>query len=299
MQRIVLTAVFITGTCVTSLQSADQPTAVAIETKVGERREMKLDPQGSLARLGSNTVCSLQGTDLKLDQGLVLISTGQGKWRRSEVEVSLPKGQVSVRGTLLVSVAADGTVKLTCLEGQASAKWEGHKISVPAGQFMQASPLGTPLKAEIDLATLAGTCALLGKDFAALPVQAKIAREVQQQEKKSLVAQQKQTKGQAETISREFVPHREALASASASEPVMASVTSGAGTFAMSSGTQVVQGSASMEGFSPVGTLGGGFSSGSSSSSTSSWTGGAVIRLGGNNPNPVFTGGSTLNLLSW
>ena len=162
-----------------SLQAAT-PEGTVIATDKGARLEHRLGD--GVARFASNTKGQISGDDrVTLDRGLTLISSDSGMLRRDEVTVVTQLGEISVRGTALIAVLPDGSIKVTCLEGRVKTHLAGQSQSLTSGGLMLQPKEGTARLAEIDLATLRQTCALLGKDFQPLAHASALDKAVQHQ----------------------------------------------------------------------------------------------------------------------
>lgn len=162
-----------------SLQAVT-PKGTVIATDKGARLEHRLGD--GVARFASNTKGQISGDDrVILERGLTLISSDSGFLRRDAVIVVTPLGEISVRGTALIAVLPDGSIKVTCLEGRVKSHLAGQSQSLTSGSLMIQPKEGTARLAEIDLATLRQTCALLGKDFQPLAHASALDKAVQHQ----------------------------------------------------------------------------------------------------------------------
>ncbi len=138
-----------------------------ISTGKGARVEHAL--KGGLARFGSNTQAQiLKDGSLSLEQGLSLISSASGMLRRQAVTISTPAGGITVRGTALIARLADGSLKITSLEGKVKSSLKGASQGLESGQLLRVPKSGPPTLAQVELASLTQTCALLGPEFAPL-----------------------------------------------------------------------------------------------------------------------------------
>jgi len=154
-----------------------------VSTGVGARTEARLDHRGSLVRLGSNTVVQVgnQG-DMSLSKGVVLVSSGQGVLRRPAVQVSTPRGEVSVRGSAIIAALPDGSVKMTCLEGGVRGSLGGQGMRLDPGHLIVQRREGTRDAVQVNLDTLVGSSALLDAgSFKPLPVAPQIQKEAARQ----------------------------------------------------------------------------------------------------------------------
>lgn len=153
-----------------SLQAAPQP----IATGKGARVEQAL--KSGLVRLGSNTIGQIrEDGSLQLDQGLALVSSNSGLLRRSAIEVNTPAGVVTVRGTALIALLADGSLKITCLEGKVKGSLAGQKQTLESGHLLWLPKNGKLSLAEVELNSLVQSCALLGEGFKPLAKSSAIA----------------------------------------------------------------------------------------------------------------------------
>lgn len=162
---------------------AELPAGNSITTGKDARVEHSLKA-GGLARFGSNTQAQFQedGT-LQLRQGLCLVSSDSGWLRYSAVTVVTASGKITVRGTALIAVLADGSVKITCLDGKVKGDFASGQQVLEPGQMLLQTLKGTSAKAEVELATLIQTCVLLGDHFRPLPRASVIARHSEHQHK--------------------------------------------------------------------------------------------------------------------
>ena len=156
-----------------------------METGKNGHAQAALDTRGSLIRFGSITVADLgQEREVTLSKGLLLVSSGEGFLRRPGVVIHTPEGNVTVRGTALVAVLPDGAVKLTCLEGGARGDLGGHGVSLHPGELVIQRGDGTRDIVQVNLHSLAGTCALLvGEGFKPLHFAGSIDEAVAKQDK--------------------------------------------------------------------------------------------------------------------
>ena len=144
-----------------------------------------LDAQGSVIRFGSNTQADVGNErELTLTKGLLLVSSGEGFLRRSGVVIHTPEGNITVRGTVLVAVLPDGAVKLTCLEGGVRGDLGGQGFSLHPGELIIQRGDNTRDIVQVNLHSLAGSCALLvGDGFKPLHFVGNIDQAVAQQDK--------------------------------------------------------------------------------------------------------------------
>ena len=147
--------------------------------------EAVLDAQGSLIRFGSNTQADVGNErEVTLSKGLLLVSSGEGFLRRSGVVIHTPEGNITVRGTVLVAVLPDGAVKLTCLEGGVRGDLGGQGFSLHPGELIIQRGDSTRDIVQVNLHSLAGSCALLvGDGFKPLHFAGNIDQAVAQQDK--------------------------------------------------------------------------------------------------------------------
>ncbi len=139
---------------------------------------------GGLARFGSNTQAQIQQDgSLKIGQGLSLISSDSGWPRHEAVKIVTAAGIVIVRGTALIAVMADGSLKITCLEGKVKADIASGAHDLQPGQMLVCAKGGQSAKVQVELASLIQTCVLLGADFKPLSRAAAIARHSERQSK--------------------------------------------------------------------------------------------------------------------
>lgn len=173
---------FLLSFACTSLQAAPS-TGQAITTGKDARVEHSLEG-GGLVRFGSNTRAQIQqdGT-LKLGIGLCLISSDSGWLRHEAVTVITAAGKITVRGTALIAVMADGSLKITCLEGKVKGVTASGAQVLEPGQMMVRTKDGKSAKAQVELASLIQTCALLGADFKPLARSSAIASHSERQNK--------------------------------------------------------------------------------------------------------------------
>jgi FecR protein len=159
--------------------------------------EAVLDAQGSVIRFGSNTQADVGNErDVTLSKGLLLVSSGEGFLRRSGVVIHTPEGNITVRGTVLVAVLPDGAVKLTCLEGGVRGDLGGQGFSLHPGELIIQRGDSTRDIVQVNLHSLAGSCALLvGDGFKPLHFAANIDQAVAQQDK-AIAAEHHHSAGQ-------------------------------------------------------------------------------------------------------
>ncbi len=139
---------------------------------------------GGLARFGSNTQAQIQQDgSLKIGQGLSLISSDSGWIRHEAVNIVTAAGKVTVRGTALIAVMADGSLKITCLEGKVKADIASGGQDLEPGQMLVCAKDVQSAKVQVELASLIQTCVLLGADFKPLSRSATIARHSERQSK--------------------------------------------------------------------------------------------------------------------
>lgn len=148
------------------------------------RAQATVDQRGSVVRLGSNTSAQVGDRgDVSLSKGVVLISSGEGFLRRPAVQVATPQGDVTVRGSAIVAVLPDGSVKMTCLEGSVRGDLGGQNTALNPGHLIVQRPEGTRDTVQVNLNTLTHSSALL--DNASfkqpLPAAPEIRQEVAQQ----------------------------------------------------------------------------------------------------------------------
>jgi hypothetical protein len=147
--------------------------------------EAVLDAQGSVIRFGSNTQADVSNErELTLSKGLLLVSSGEGFLRRSGVVIHTPEGNITVRGTVLVAVLPDGAVKLTCLEGGVRGDLGGQGFSLHPGELIIQRGDSTRDIVQVNLHSLAGSCALLlGDGFKPLHFASNIDQAIAHQDK--------------------------------------------------------------------------------------------------------------------
>jgi hypothetical protein len=162
---------------------ADSSAGQAITTGKDARVEHSLEG-GGLVRFGSNTQAQIQqdGT-LKLGMGLCLVSSDSGWLRHEAVTVITAAGKITVRGTALIAVMVDGSLKITCLEGKVKGDDASGAQVLKPGQMMVRTKDGKSAKAEVELASLIQTCVLLGADFKLLARSSAIASHSERQNK--------------------------------------------------------------------------------------------------------------------
>lgn len=123
-----------------------------------------------IARFGSHTQAQISESGaVTLTQGLTLISSESGFFRHSAVRVSTPQGEIVVRGTAIIAVLADGSIKITCLEGQVKQNLGGAKQTLEPGMISVRSLDGKSALSQVELTPLMQSCALLGTDLPKLP----------------------------------------------------------------------------------------------------------------------------------
>ncbi len=143
-----------------SLHAAPQ----SIATGKGARVEQTLN--SGVVRFGSNTHGQVnEDGSLQLDQGLALISSDSGLLRRSSIEVTTAAGSITVRGTALIALLPDGSLKITCLEGKVKSSIADQKQTLEPGHLLWLPKNGKVGLAEVELGSLTQSCALLGEGF--------------------------------------------------------------------------------------------------------------------------------------
>jgi hypothetical protein len=284
--------------------SAQQPITTGKEARV----EKSL--AGGLARFGSNTQAQIQQDgSLKIGQGLSLISSDSGWLRHEAVNIVTAAGKVTVRGTALIAVMVDGSLKITCLEGKVKAHIASGAQELEPGQMLVCAKDGPSAKVQVELASLIQTCVMLGADFKPLSRSSAIARHSERQSKALAKAASRQIPigpevvipGQSNSpgasnmvaVAAAF-PNSQVLAGAQASDITYSSYSAAS---TLSTGSLILRGGSIYDGVSSgssglvVGSVTGGslnlsFSSGAATGSSLnlSSSSGAVIRS--------FTGGT-------
>ena len=285
--------------------SAQQPITTGKEARV----EKSL--AGGLARFGSNTQAQIQQDgSLKIGQGLSLISSDSGWLRHEAVNIVTAAGKVTVRGTALIAVMVDGSLKSTCLEGKVKAHIASGAQELEPGQMLVCAKDGPSAKVQVELASLIQTCVLLGADFKPLSRSSAIARHSERQSKALAKAASRQIPigpevvipGQSNSpgasnmvaVAAAF-PNSQVLAGAQASD-ITYSACSSTSNLILSSGSLTVGGSP-FDGVSPgsSGAIIRSVTGGTLHLSSGSSTGAGMILTRGN----VYSGGDVVNLLDW
>lgn len=191
MQSTALTAGSIT------LSSGNvQTTGNQVITGSNARAQATVDQRGSVVRLGSNTAAQVGDRgDVSLSKGVVLISSGDGFLRRPAVQVATPQGDVTVRGSAIVAVLPDGSVKMTCLEGSVRGDLGGQNTALNPGHLIVQRPEGTRDTVQVNLNNLTHSSTLLDSASFKQPLPA--APEIRQE-----VALQAQSLGATLTLAR-------------------------------------------------------------------------------------------------
>lgn len=143
-----------------------------VSTGAGSKAEAKVDKNGSIVRVGSNTSAKVgdNGT-VTLSKGVMLVSSGEGFLRRPPVQISTPQGDVTVRGSAIVAALPDGSVKMTVLEGNAKGMMGDRNMNLHPGQLMiQRHESRDAVK--VDLGALASSSTLLDSSQYQLPLPA-------------------------------------------------------------------------------------------------------------------------------
>ena len=191
MQATALTA----GSITTSSGNV-QTTGNQVITGSNARAQATVDQRGSVVRLGSNTSAQVGDRgDVSLSKGVALISSGDGFLRRPAVQVTTPQGDVTVRGSAIVAVLPDGSVKMTCLEGSVRGDLGGQNTALTPGQLVVQRPEGTRDTVQVNLNTLTHSSTLLDSASFKQPLPA--APEIRQE-----VALQAQSLGATLTLAR-------------------------------------------------------------------------------------------------
>ncbi|HEY1049286.1 MAG TPA: FecR domain-containing protein [Prosthecobacter sp.] len=143
-----------------------------VTTSAGAKAEARVDKNGSIVRVGSNTSAKVSdnGT-VTLSKGVMLVSSGEGFLRRPPVQVSTPQGDVTVRGSAIVAALPDGSVKMTVLEGNAKGMMGDRSMALNAGQLMIQRHQSRDA-VNVDLGALAATSTLLDNSQYQLPLPA-------------------------------------------------------------------------------------------------------------------------------
>jgi FecR protein len=137
-----------------------------------------------IARFGSHTQAQISDSGtITLTQGLALISSESGLFRHSAVKVITPQGEITVRGTAIIAILADGTLKITCLEGQVKQNLGGEKQTLEPGMISLLTLAGQTALAQVELLPLIQSSALLGASLPKLPRSASLARIAESQAK--------------------------------------------------------------------------------------------------------------------
>ncbi|MFC5455094.1 FecR domain-containing protein [Prosthecobacter fluviatilis] len=146
-----------------TLSSGSVKTAGNQVTTGGDARaQATVDQRGSVVRLGSNTSAQVGDRgDVSLSKGVLLISSGDGFLRRPAVHVTTPQGEVTVRGSAIVAVLPDGSVKMTCLEGGVRGDLGGQSMALNPGHLIVQRPEGTRDTVQVNLNTLTHSSLLL------------------------------------------------------------------------------------------------------------------------------------------
>lgn len=173
-----------------------QTTGNQVITGSNARAQATVDQRGSVVRLGSNTAAQVGDRgDVSLSKGVVLISSGDGFLRRPAVQVATPQGDVTVRGSAIVAVLPDGSVKMTCLEGSVRGDLGGQNTALNPGHLIVQRPEGTRDTVQVNLNTLTHSSTLLDSASFKQPLPA--APEIRQE-----VAVQAQSLGATLTLAR-------------------------------------------------------------------------------------------------
>lgn len=172
-----------------------QTTGNQVITGSNARAQATVDQRGSVVRLGSNTAAQVGDRgDVSLSKGVVLVSSGDGFLRRPAVQVTTPQGDVTVRGSAIVAVLPDGSVKMTCLEGSVRGDLGGQNTALNPGHLIVQRPEGTRDTVQVNLNALTHSSTLLDSASFKQPLPA--APEIRQE-----VAQQAQLLGATLTLS--------------------------------------------------------------------------------------------------
>ena len=197
-----------------------QTTGNQVITGSNARAQATVDQRGSVVRLGSNTAAQVGDRgDVSLSKGVVLISSGDGFLRRPAVQVATPQGDVTVRGSAIVAVLPDGSVKMTCLEGSVRGDLGGQNTALNPGHLVVQRPEGTRDTVQVNLNTLTHSSTLLDSASFKQPLPA--APEIRQE-----VAVQAQSLGATLTLARNDVTSTQKITLGNATELKTAEVKS-------------------------------------------------------------------------
>jgi hypothetical protein len=155
---------------------------VAISTDQSAPMEQALST--GIARFGSHTQAQISDSgSVTLTRGLALFSSQSGLFRHRGIQVSTPQGGITVRGTALIAILADGSIKITCLEGQVKQDLNGKKQTLEVGMISMSTQSGQSSVAQVELLPLIQSSALLGANLPKLPRADSLARIAKNQAK--------------------------------------------------------------------------------------------------------------------
>lgn len=168
------------------------------------------------ARLAGASVLRLTGVSrttttgpLQLEKGQALLSSGRGLLGRRSLDTNVGPITLNLRGTALLSALPGQPVKITVLEGSATARMterRSHFTEIPAGAMLMISEseTGMPAPTEVRLSRLQKTSGLLDRPFGILPadpdMKRAIARQERELDKKRLLASNVRVKGNQASI---------------------------------------------------------------------------------------------------
>ena len=148
--------------------------------------EARLAGDGTLRLAGPGD--ALTGRTVQVDKGLALLSSGRGVLGRKAITTSVGPLSLSLKGTTLISRLPDQPLKITILEGTATARLADRRsrfMALESGMMLMMSEyeIDLPRPTDVRLSLLRGTSGLMAKPFGPLPAESAILAATAGQEK--------------------------------------------------------------------------------------------------------------------
>ena len=128
------------------------------------------------------------GNNVHLEKGLALVSSGKGLLGRRSLSGNVGPLDLSLKGTALISRLPDQPLKITILEGTATARLTGkrsHFIALESGMMLMMSDqeIAMPRPSEVRLSRLRETSGLMARPFGPLAAESAMTAATARQEK--------------------------------------------------------------------------------------------------------------------
>lgn len=149
------------------------------------------------------------GSTLRFEAGQALLSSGRGPLGRRGLRSDVGPVDLTLRGTVLISAQPQEPIKITVLEGYATARLKSrrsHFAELRAGTMLMVSDgdLDMPAATEVRLERLRSTSGLLRRPFGPLPTDGAIDTAVTRQEgelgRQRLIASNVRVRGSQATL---------------------------------------------------------------------------------------------------